>query len=641
MFFCLSKSISQSLLTYLLTYQAIKCILSTKKLWFSEIILCFNFRSNGLIFGSVISGLAMGGILGLIELITNTGGLLKRRSDVVVPNFFRRKDKRPKRPESVYRPQGSTYNTKKKKPYKLLEDLKEYEEDYEYYYYEYEENPEDKLVQNKTTTTTPSPPRKYQNTIERYPSYSTKYQAPPTSKYHTKPYPTSNQYPADNSYQYNSQGYQNSQSQYPSRPTFQYPSSQSQYSQSPHYLQPSNHHYQGYQYSQAQYPSISKKIGVADNAIYQDLHNQYPHQTNTLLLPDIYTRVYENQVYASPPSVKPYLPQSPENSHPNSPPPPSYRPPPSSPQTPYSNSQNPQPPSSYRPQPSSPQTPYSNSQNLPPQSQKRPFVPLPRPPVIPTKPPSKQSYNINHSLDDTKKDNNNYIYLDQEDVERLEFDFDLSDNDYKIMPFEYKPVDYNNYDMDEYGNLDFTDPENSPSTSSLATITTTTTKKPDINPENNVVNNKIPRRRRKRRKRRKKRPGYPKRQVLSHRYGVSYGAPVRVRRVRPFRRFRPRHRILQGQVMWKPRRNQISRKAFEEARESYNYLKNLDSSFDFNSLVALAGLAVLWNTVFVSIVPNSFLLDAVNNLNQGKRSARALNSDQDELDKIVQMLEKM
>ena len=26
------------------------------------------------------------------------------------------------------------------------------------------------------------------------------------------------------------------------------------------------------------------------------------------------------------------------------------------------------------------------------------------------------------------------------------------------MPFEYKPVEYDNYDMDEYGNLDFTEP---------------------------------------------------------------------------------------------------------------------------------------------------------------------------------------
>ena len=44
-------------------------------------------------------------------------------------------------------------------------------------------------------------------------------------------------------------------------------------------------------------------------------------------------------------------------------------------------------------------------------------------------------------------------------MEKLEFDFDVSDDDYKIMPFEYKPVEYDNYDMDEYGNLDFTKPD--------------------------------------------------------------------------------------------------------------------------------------------------------------------------------------
>ena len=70
-----------------------------------------------------------------------------------------------------------------------------------------------------------------------------------------------------------------------------------------------------------------------------------------------------------------------------------------------------------------------------------------------------QNYKNNYEKDTTsKEDNDQYIYLDQEEVNKLEFDFDAIDEDYKILPFEYKPVDYDNYDMDEFGNLDFTKP---------------------------------------------------------------------------------------------------------------------------------------------------------------------------------------
>ena len=44
-----------------------------------------------MIFGSVISGLAMGGIMGLIELITNTGGILRRSDDFVPISSFPRR----------------------------------------------------------------------------------------------------------------------------------------------------------------------------------------------------------------------------------------------------------------------------------------------------------------------------------------------------------------------------------------------------------------------------------------------------------------------------------------------------------------------------------------------------------------------
>ena len=44
-----------------------------------------------MIFGSVISGLAMGGIMGLIELITNTGGILRRSDDFLPISSFPRR----------------------------------------------------------------------------------------------------------------------------------------------------------------------------------------------------------------------------------------------------------------------------------------------------------------------------------------------------------------------------------------------------------------------------------------------------------------------------------------------------------------------------------------------------------------------
>ena len=95
----------------------------------------------------------------------------------------------------------------------------------------------------------------------------------------------------------------------------------------------------------------------------------------------------------------------------------------------------------------------------------------------------------------------------------------------------------------------------------------------------------------------------------------------------------------------------ISRKVFDNARNSHNYIKGLRSMFDFNGMVALAGLWVVWNTFLVSIVPNTFLLDAVNYVGQGRkrsfkfpakrngRSAFQDRQDQDEFEQIVQMLQ--
>ena len=102
----------------------------------------FTYRGSGLIFGSVISGLAMGGIMGLIELITNTGGILRRRSDqpyVPISAFPKRYrlNKRKKKPTPYFTlPSKIKYKMKKyeKEPIELLQDLKDYD-DYEYYDY--------------------------------------------------------------------------------------------------------------------------------------------------------------------------------------------------------------------------------------------------------------------------------------------------------------------------------------------------------------------------------------------------------------------------------------------------------------------------------------------------------------------------
>ena len=80
---------------------------------------------------------------------------------------------------------------------------------------------------------------------------------------------------------------------------------------------------------------------------------------------------------------------------------------------------------------------------------------------IPPMPPTKSTNEIysippSNNYQNTKMDVNDYIYIDQSDVEKIEFDLD--DDDYKILPFEYKPLDYDNYEMDEYGNLDLTKP---------------------------------------------------------------------------------------------------------------------------------------------------------------------------------------
>ena len=48
-------------------------------------------------------------------------------------------------------------------------------------------------------------------------------------------------------------------------------------------------------------------------------------------------------------------------------------------------------------------------------------------------------------------------------------------------------------------------------------------------------------------------------------------------------------------------KTQNIRKAFESAKNSHNYVNGLKSMFDFNGMVALAGLWVVWNSFLVGI----------------------------------------
>ena len=138
-------------------------------------------------------------------------------------------------------------------------------------------------------------------------------------------------------------------------------------------------------------------------------------------------------------------------------------------------------------------------------------------------------------------------------------------------------------------------------------------------------------------------PKKKRRKKFSKRYGISYGSPLRIRPFRP--RFKqglivsPYGKNLhRGQVFWKNKNRRLSPEKVQKALKSHRYANSLKSSFDFNGLVALAGLWVVWNTFLVSIVPNSFLLDIVNNVGR-KRSGRSFQLGPDRLQDIIDKIE--
>merc|ERR1719510_2705226 len=262
----------------------------------------------------------------------------------------------------------------------------------------------------------------------------------------------------------------------------------------------------------------------------------------------------------------------------------------------------------------------------------------------------------------TKMDVNDYIYLDQHDVEKIEFDFDAGE-DYKILPFEYQPLNYENYDMDEYGNLDFT---NEPTTqqppkpqpqellSELPKVLEKNNKNQKDKEFKNNHNKKKKTKKsknRKKRKRKKKRPLKKKRRRLFFkRYGIPYGVggPVVRSRQRLLRnRLRNRLRRPNGGFVAVRRRPAIPKEVIRKSAEGAAYLSNLRSSFDFNSMVAMAGLWVVWNTLLVGIVPSDALLNIANNLfgagGSGRRNGRKIkynrqlgSADPEEIVKFLQ-----
>jgi hypothetical protein len=71
-------------------------------------------------------------------------------------------------------------------------------------------------------------------------------------------------------------------------------------------------------------------------------------------------------------------------------------------------------------------------------------------------------------------------------------------------------------------------------------------------------------------------------------------------------RGRVRNKIHRGKIFLRQNyqtkaKTQNIRKAFESAKKSHNYVKGLKSMFDFNGMVALAGLWVVWNSFLVGI----------------------------------------
>ena len=132
----------------------------------------------------------------------------------------------------------------------------------------------------------------------------------------------------------------------------------------------------------------------------------------------------------------------------------------------------------------------------------------------------------------------NYEYIDQEDSESMTFD-QLDENDIYKMKFNFKNIDYDNYEYEEVGVLNFRE--------------TTTTRKPDKYPNTNKISKrKIP---------------------LKHHYSQE--------------RVPPRRKLFKRRL----RHNASIKKS--------SVVDGLQSTFDMSSLITIGGLWVIWQIYLV------------------------------------------
>lgn len=166
---------------------------------------------------------------------------------------------------------------------------------------------------------------------------------------------------------------------------------------------------------------------------------------------------------------------------------------------------------------------------------------------------------INDSLEDYTIDfyeDKDYEYIDQEDSESMNFD-ELDKKDIYSMKFDFKNIDYDSYEYEEVGILNFREPEKKPEATDLST---TQFSKRKIPLPIHYSQEQVPRR--KRFKKRRK----PGARLSSKRPGLL------VRR--------------------KPGLNSQDRA----------FLDGLQSRFDLSSLLGIAGLWVVWQVYLVSLI---------------------------------------
>ena len=173
---------------------------------------------------------------------------------------------------------------------------------------------------------------------------------------------------------------------------------------------------------------------------------------------------------------------------------------------------------------------------------------------------------INDSLEDYTIDfyeDKDYEYIDQEDSESMNFD-ELDKKDIYSMKFDFKNIDYDSYEYEEVGILNFREPEKKPEAPDLST---TQFSKRKIPLPIHYSQEQVPRR-----KRFKKRRN-PGPRLSSKRPGLL------VRR--------------------KPGLNSQDRA----------FLDGLQSRFDLSSLLGIAGLWVVWQVYLVSLINDRKHLD--------------------------------